>query len=164
MQAHFQSGFSLSTAASVQAVTARNLQLLQAIENTVSRLTSDTDLLHSICLTFAEVFDALKKADGDEVIDPQGIVCNSLRNASEATTRIYASTTRARQSARDDKRLRSDDGVVDAFDRKLKVVRSMHDLIEEMVEWIEIHDASLEKPTGAVYATVDELFDALDKE
>ena len=164
MQAHFLSDVSLSTAASVQAMTARNLQFLQAIETTVNHLGSDSQLLSSIAHGFEEILGALKQRDNGQVIDSEGVICASLFNASEATSRIYARATAARQSACDDKQLRSDDGVVEAFDEYIEAVTSVHDLVEEIKDWIETHDAALEPSTGVVYSSVDDLMAALSKD
>lgn len=164
MQAISHREFTLSTVASVQAVAARNLQLLQAIENTVNRLGSDTKLLGGIADGFAELMEAVQKSNSDNPLDPQGFVCTSLQNSSDAASRIYARATGARQSACDDKALRPDDGVVEAFDEYLAAVASVHDLIEQIKDWIEIHDAALEPSTGVTYSDVNALFEALGKD
>jgi hypothetical protein len=164
MRVHVQSEFTLSTVASVQEVTARNLHLLQTIESTVNRLSSDAHLVQSISRAFDEVFAAIKQRPAEKAIDPDGIICGALRKASDAASRMYGTCNAKRQAAHEDKRLNADDGVVDAYDDFIDEIHAMHDLLEEMIEWIDIHDASLELPSGVVYSNVDDLFEALNKD
>lgn len=163
MQTHFHCSIELTSAAVVQEVAARNLQLLQAIESTVARLSSDAKVLSGICGTFDEVLKALRAAQPAEAIDPQDVICNILRRASDAVLNMHARGTARRKSAVQDKRLREDDGVVDAFTEYLAVLDQLHEVIEEMAEWIDTHDAALEPPTGNVYSNVDDLFAAINK-
>jgi hypothetical protein len=163
MQIQHSGGFTLSTVASVQEVTARNLHLLQTIESTVNRLSSDAQLLNIISRAFDEVFTALKSREVEDPIDPDGIICAALRKASDATSRMYGTCVKKRQSAAFDKRLREDDGVVDAYDGFISEIEAMHDLIEEIIEWIDVRISSLDAPSGIVYTSVDDLVQALNK-
>ena len=164
MQIQYSSVFALSTVASLQEVTARNLHLLQTIESTVNRLGSDAKLLNTIGSAFSEVFEALKSRPEDDAIDPDGIICAALRKASDAASRMYKTCVLKRQAAADDKRLQHDDGVVDAYDEFITEIHAMHDLIEEIIEWIDVRIASLDDPSGVVYTSVDDLFKALNKD
>lgn len=152
----------LGSAASVQAFTARNLQLLQAIESTLTHLDSDTDLLNAVGRGFDEIFASLKARANGEMIDGEGATCAALSNASDACSRMYANATKRHKAACADKRLQADDGVVEAFESYMEALRGLHDLIEEIKDWIETHDALLEPATGASYATAEDLFAALD--
>lgn len=163
MQTRFLSNVPLASAASVQAVTARNLQLLQAIDNTVDSLCSDTQLFAAIAEGFQEILDALQKCDGGGRIDSQGIIRGSLQRAAEATARIHARATQARQSACEDRQLHPDDGVVEAYDDYIRALESVQHLTEEIKEWIEIQDASHEPPSGRVYSSVESLLEALSR-
>lgn len=163
MQTRFFGGSSSATSASLQAVTARNLQFLQAIDSTVDSLGSDSRLFDAIAAGFQEILERLQSGSFDQLVDPQGNIRDSLRRAAEATSRIHARGSQARQSACDDPDLHADDGVVEAFDQYLESVSAVHDLAEEICEWIEIQEASSEQSTGQVFSSVDELFKALIK-
>ena len=147
------------TPSGAQALAARNLEFLQAIENTVDCLSTDTNLVLSICATYAELQSKLS-ASKDE-IDPTGHICAVLDKASSSCTRIYNDEKNRHLSATRDSQLRADDGVVDAYDEFMTAINQLHDTIEELCEWISNHDAVLQPTTGSTFETVDSLFDAL---
>lgn len=161
MQAHHHSTFR-GTAASVQAVAARNLQLLQAIESTLSRLDSDTGLLLAIGRAFEEITNSLTERAQDQPVDPEGAACVALMQASDACSRMYSNAARQHQAACRDRSLREGDGVVEAFEEYLAALRSVHDLVEDVRNWVETHDALLEPATGVVYTNADDLIAALN--
>ena len=66
-----------------------------------------------------------------------------------------------RASAAADKRLRQDDGIVEVFDSFLATLSDAHDVLHELKEWIETHDALLEPAIGEVHATADDLVKAI---
>lgn len=147
------------TPSGAQALAARNLDLLRAIENTVDCLATDTDLVRSICATYAEIQTKLSSAQTE--IDPTGHICAVLEKASGSCSRIYEDAKKRHLSAAKDPQLRSDDGVVDAYDEFMVAIHQLHDTIEELAEWIATHDAVLQPTTGETFEGVDGLFDAL---
>ena len=56
-----------------QALAARNLELLGAIENTLDGLVADTDLVRSISRTYSELKSKLLSNTNE--IDPSGRIC-----------------------------------------------------------------------------------------
>lgn len=142
-----------------QALAARNLELLRAIEDTVDSLAADTGLLRSICGTYTEIQTKLSASNTE--IDPTGRICAVLDKASSSCVRIYNDAKNRHLSARSDPHLRSDDGVVDAYDDFINAVNDLHDTIDELCEWISNHDAVLQPTTGATFDTVSSLFDSL---
>ena len=147
------------TPSGAQALAARNLDLLRAIENTVDCLAADTDLVRSISATYAEI--QTKLSPNTTEIDPTGHICSVLEKASGSCARIYEDAKMRHLSAKRDPQLRSDDGVVDAYDELMAVINQLHDTIEELCEWIANHDAILQPTTGASFETVDSLFESL---
>ena len=149
------------TPARVQALAARNLQLLQAIESTLSQLGSDVKLVYAIAGAFEEIQRALSEGANGTVIDPEGVACSALVKASDACLRIHAAAKSGHQAACDDRRLRNEDGVADAYAEYLIAVESAHDSIESLREWIATHDALLDPDLPGSYTSVDDLFGAM---
>jgi len=147
------------TPSGAQALAARNLDLLRAIENTVDCLAADTGLVRSICATYAEIHTKLSAREAE--IDPTGHIGSVLEKASDSCARIYEDARKRHLSATRDPQLRSDDGVVDAYDEFMGAINQLHDTIEELCEWIANHDAVLQPTTDESFETVDSLFDAL---
>lgn len=142
-----------------QAFTARNLELLAIIENTLDALAADTELFSAIDKGYQEIRRCLEGVQG--AIDPEDRIGAQLEKSSEACVRIYHDASRRHRLACGDVQLHPDDGVAEAYTSFLQAVRLVHDTIEELREWLATHDAVLEKSTGTVYSNVDDLFDAL---
>jgi len=147
--------------AQVQALAARNLQLLQAIENTVSVLSSDVKIIFSIAAGFAEIHSMLSGNPSESAIDPDGVVCGALAKASDASARMHRAAKAKHQAACTDHQLHSDDGVADAYADYLAAIENVHDCIEALKEWIATHDAALEADLPGTFADVDALFAAM---
>lgn len=142
-----------------QALAARNLELLGAIENTLDGLVADTDLVRSISRTYSELKSKLLSNTTE--IDPSGRICAVLDKASGSCVRIYNDAKNRNVSARLDPQIRADDGLVDAYNEFVTAVNELHDTIEELSDWISTHDAVLQPTTGKTFETVDSLFDSL---
>ena len=151
-----QTHMSLSSA---QSFAARNLQLLTAIENTIDTLKSDTGLIQNIRSGYAEIGTVLKQFT--DTIDHDGSLSTMVEKASDACSRIYKDSVRRQKAAATDPALRPDDGVTDAYDEFIESVQALHDELEELREWIAVHDALLDPSTGHVYSSVDSLFEAM---
>lgn len=142
-----------------QALAARNLELLAAIENTLDGLYADTKLLRAIDDGFREIHQRLMGAAGP--IDVDGRTQAALVKASDACARIHRDAQKRHQSAGADPALHPDDGVDDAYDEYLGAVRDVHDTVEALREWIVTHDAVLDPSTGDTHASADALFAAI---
>lgn len=143
------------------AFAARNLRLLGEIESTLNALKADIGLVKSITEGYDEIEQKL--ASRETLIDPEGRLQGLITKASDTCVRIYSDLKRRHAAACIDPQLRPDDGVAEAYDEYLSAVEALHDRLEEFREWVAIHDAILQPSTGAVYSTVDDLFDALLK-
>jgi hypothetical protein len=113
MQAHVCIGQSM-TPSGVQALAARNLELLRTIENTVDCLVADTGWVSSICATYQEIQSKLSSSQ--TVIDPTGHICSVLEKALGSCARIYEDSKKRHLSAVRDPQLLAEEGVVDAYD------------------------------------------------
>ncbi len=142
-----------------QALAARNLDFLAAIERTIDALVSDTDLIHDIGRAYQEIQEKLTGL-GTE-IDADGRITGLLEKASEACVRIYRDAQRRHESARQDPLLQPDDGVAEAYDAFIAAMNALHDTVETLREWIATHDAVLQPTTGQTFDSVDDLFDAM---
>lgn len=156
------SGLSAETArAFAQATAARNLQLLNAIESTIFRVESDTRLMEVIADGLNDDLRLLQNANAMYALDPTGVVCQNLGRAADIASGLYADVRSRHQSASEDFRLTSEDGVADVYNAYIVAIKSVHDAFEELREWISIHDAVLEPSAGPVYATADDFITSL---
>lgn len=140
---------------------ARNLELLAAIESTLDALAGDTDLIAAITNGYVEIKDRLAGFQGE--VDPDGRIAQLLEKAADTCSRIYRDAQQRHTAASTDKALRAEDGVADAYSSFMAALNQMHDAVDDLKEWIGLHDALLQPSSDAVYATTDELFEALLK-
>lgn len=147
------------SSAGAQALAARNLDLLRAIEDTVDGLVADTDLVRSISRTYSELKTKLSARSTE--IDPTGRICAILDKTSDSCVRIYKDAKNRHIFASADPQLRPDDGVVEAFSEFVGAINELHDTVEELSEWISTHDAVLQPTTGQTFDNVSSLFDSL---
>lgn len=143
-----------------QAMVARNLQLLQAIETTLLHLEQDTQQLHLMTSGIESTLEELQRATAvtPTAIDPAGAVCRSLEVTGDIASRMYRRAKAQHADACQDFRLTSDDGIADAYGGYLAAVESFHDAVEALREWIATHDAVLEPGNGQVFNSVEALF------
>ena len=80
-----------------QALAARNLDFLAAIERTIDALVSDTDLIRDIGRAYQEIQNKLTGLDTE--IDADGRITGLLEKASEACVRIYRGAQRRHEAA-----------------------------------------------------------------
>jgi hypothetical protein len=160
---HLRHGISSASISpsNVQALAARNLNLLHDIESTLAALNDDTKLFDAITATFEEVTNRLKANPPESAVDADGETSNILVQTADSTRRLYERAVSKRESARADLSLTDDDGVVDAYDALISSLRNLFDAIEVLREWIETFDAILEPALEGVFSTVDDLFAAM---
>lgn len=141
------------------AFAARNLLLLNAIENTLDALDSDTQIITGIDSSYDELRQKLETTG--VVIDADRGIDAKLSKASDSCSRIYLDAQRRHVLASTDPALRPDDGVADAYELFMEAVRNLHDTVEDLREWIATHDAVLEPSTHEVFSNADDLFASL---
>lgn len=144
-----------------QAMAARNLQLLQAIESTLDGLSSDTALIHTIAAGFCEIQERLENVNPSALVDPAGAVCRALETASDCCVRIYHRATDKHRAACGDPRLTEDDGVAEAYQGHIEALKHLHDSIEHLRDWVATHDALLEPSLEGGFTSAEDLFKAM---
>ncbi len=150
------------TPAMVQAFSARNLQLLHAIETTVDSLSADVRIFGALADDVDARLHDLQQGNGAAgPLDPEGRVSANLSKTGDALARIHVDAVHRHAAACSDHRLSDDDGVADAWNDYLGSVCHLHDAVEALREWIAIHDSVLQPSTGDVFDSVDELFESL---
>jgi hypothetical protein len=149
------------TPSRVQAYAGRTLDLLQAIEKTIDCLTDNCDVLAVLSGGLVKHLKSLEESNTQIKLDAEGRVCQLLSQCIESAERMHQTATRNREAAVFDARLCADDGVVEAYDAFISALSDHHDILHELKEWIETHDALLEPAVGETYDSVDDLFKAM---
>jgi hypothetical protein len=145
----------------IQALAARNLQLLQTIESTLTGLASDVKLLNAVADGFEEVSERLQQKGLAVALDPRGQLCNALTLAADSAQRMYTRAAVEHDAVSRDPRLTREDGVADAYQAYLNALGRVFDSSATLKDWIATHDALLEPGSGKVYDNVDDLFAAM---
>lgn len=147
-----------------QGVGRRSLQLLHDIEETLSSLRVDCEIMNGFTRLNHELADRLKTAAREGhlgTIDESGEIADTLRQAAGSAARVHERFRRRCVSARADRRLDPDDGVEEEFESAIAAAADFHDSLEDLAYTIELLDAELESPTGQAFATAEELLEAL---
>lgn len=147
--------------AHIAGVAARNLGLLQAIEETLDVLSRDTRVYGLITDTYAELQAKLTAQNGTATIDPDGKIDALLQASTQASNHIYADAQQRHQSACNAPELHDDDGVADAYAQYLAAIEAAHDAAEGLRQWILTHDAVLQPAKEGRFTSVDDLFNAM---
>jgi hypothetical protein len=140
---------------------ARNLKLLEAIEETITSLSNDLELLELVANGFSGIFDKFTKEPPNVPIDTTGAIDGLLDSAAAACGRLYADAVHKHRAAGQDPHLTPEDGVEEAYNAFIQCINGTHDCIEELREWIALHDALFEETTGGKYSNVEDLFAAM---
>lgn len=149
------------TPSRVQAYAGRALDLLQAIEKTIDCLVDNCDFLAVMSSGVTKQLDLLQKSAGETALDPEGRVCDLLSKCLDSVERMHHVAIKKRDAASADERLYKDDGVVEAYEAFLSALSHHHDVVHELKEWIETHDALQAPAIGPVYGSADDLFKAI---
>ena len=147
----------------LQSFAARNLGLLQAIEKTIAACDNDRELFSLMLKNVLHRTDAIRKADHDKPLDPDGKVDEVLAEAVLSLQRIYEHERKCAQSAIDDKRVQSDDGLVDAYRELVGTIADLHNSIEDLREVIGLAGTLGQPTSGEVFTDVDALMARLTR-
>lgn len=149
------------TPSKVQAYAGRALDLLQAIEKTIDCLSENCDVLAVMTDGIEKHLAKLRESNVQQKLDPEGRVCQLLQKCLEIMERMHADAARKRASAQADERLQEDDGVVEAYDAFIVALNQHHDVVHDLKDWVETHDALLEPALDGTFTSVDDLFKAM---
>lgn len=146
----------LPTSGQVVAHAARSVALLHAIESTITVVSSNATIIHSVTHDVIKLIDGIDSYSGDALLDPEGRACHLFIQAAETASRLHRRCPDAIAAAHRDNDLRDDDGVVDAWEDLMAALSDYHNAIEDLRDRILTVDA-LKSPRGAIYTNVDTL-------
>ena len=128
--------------ASVRDTSARSLDLLRAIESTLTWLDRMASQLRADA-TFAEkTNEGLHKAEG--VIDPDGSIQEDLERVQENVETLYQALIERRQHGREDRQLTEEDGIEAAYTEAIAQAADLHNAINTLRWNIGEHDIDAE--------------------
>lgn len=153
----------LNFANEITGVVTRSVALLDAIEQTVTLLHGDTEVLVFMANQAKEVTARVAGIEPQKAIDPDCSISVSLKKLCEQLEQDYKSAIARRSAARMDPQLTKDDGVEDAYSLHIAALADLHNAIEALRESMEIHDSRLSPVVGS-YNNVDDLFAALESD
>lgn len=138
----------------------RSLQLLNAIESTITRCASDTEILRTLHREFRGFLSWLTANDATTPLDPEGQACELFEQASAAALRMYNVSIARRESARADRRLTGEDGVEDAYTALIAAFADVHNVLEDVRDAMATIDAE-KSPTVGQASNAEELLKLL---
>lgn len=147
--------------AGVQAYAGRTLDLLHAIEKTIDLVSENGEHVRVLARGIGKCLAALKDGSIEVKLDPEGRVCDLFARGLESLQRMHRDASLRRDSAAADQRLQDDDGVVEVYDSFLEALSDAYDVLHELREWIETHDALLEPAVGEVHTDADDLVSSI---
>lgn len=153
----------MNFASEITGMVTRSVALLDAIEQTVTLLRGDTEVLVFLANQAKEVTSNLSGIEPATVIDSDGSISESLVKLCTQLGHDYVIAIAKRDAARSDPQLTQDDGVEDAYTQHIDALADLHNAIENLRESMEVHDARLSPVVGS-YANVDDLFVALESD
>ena len=143
---------------SVLTATARDLALLNAIEDTIDALTLEAKQLGSLAAFAEDTAARIKNMQPAKMLDAEGTLERILL-AGQEKAEEYGATLRAkRQAGRDDCRLTEEDGIEDAYNAVIEVVVELHNGLNGLRWAVLVHDGLLSPSAGAPTREVDALF------
>ena len=123
----------------------RDLALLEDIESVLSAVQFLQDAFLSLSRYYGREAQRLVEVPGRQKWDLDGSRRKRLLRTQTLLKEFRANWVRCRESAREDKSLREEDGVADAYDRLIQVTTDLHNTINAL-RWANgEHDADLAK-------------------
>lgn len=139
----------------------RSLQVLRAIEETISALTYDRKFYKEFAAVAGEFAKTVKSGKPDRILDLNGDLEATLARAQQAAKDLYDSLITRRRLAEEDLQVNDEDGLVEEFTRTINVLADLHNKINDLRWAVGEHDADLEKPGAKHLKTAAEIEDAL---
>lgn len=157
---HAQAHTHEASSAMAEAMAARNLQFLALIENTIDRVSSDTDHVRACSKAIDEVMKGLQNSYAELPFEEVRLV-ELMERTQDMVRRIRMDAKKHHDSACNNKMLKPEDGVVDAYADFIEAIEELFNCASEFKDWIETHNALLEESTGTSYDTAEGLIAAL---
>ncbi|MCE2995700.1 MAG: hypothetical protein LW863_08885 [Flammeovirgaceae bacterium] len=146
-----------------EAISTRSLELLKAIDETVSNLSVEADFLRGAAQATAHVRQGLMENPPKQRIDPEGKVETNLDRVLKMASEIHADWQRRCQAAIDDRQLIEGDGVADGYQEAMDALRALHDETQELRDLIAEHDCDFDEVLPGTFTNADDLIAALDR-
>ena len=139
---------------------ARDLNLLGQIQQTVEAVADRTVQYQSLVLMMEHYIETVQKAtlSSPEVIQS---LEQAFLNAASAVELFYHKIVAQRQSAADDSRLTSEDGVVEAYDALIEQVSATYNCANQMAWILGEHLAELDETLPGTFSSAEDLFEAM---
>jgi hypothetical protein len=145
----------------IQAHAARNLRLLQAIDETLTALSTEADMLRLISRDLAEVEAGLIDAAPVCLLDPDGMIDRSLEAILSIAERLHDRGEAGHRAALADAQLHVEDGVAEAWADYITAAAELHSAAQALRERIGTLDALQSPRSGKTYGSAADLFDAM---
>jgi len=145
----------------IHAHAARNLRLLQAIDETLTALSTEADMLRLISRDLAEVESGLIDADPAGALDPDRLIDRALEATVSIAERLHDRGEAGHRAALADAQLHADDGVAEAWADYIAAAGELHSVSQALRERIGTLDALQSPRSGKTYASAADLFDAM---
>ena len=140
--------------------TARDLELLDAIDETIAALDLIKEQMVFHTQTVNNEIERVK--NNPHILDENGDVISSIEETRDIVGAVHAKFLSKCEAAQKDHHLHEDDGVVDAYYDMLNAAADLHNALNALCWVIGEHDADLERvaPSGP-YSSAEDLFAAL---
>jgi hypothetical protein len=142
---------------------ARSLDLLRAIEDTVDTndvLARTFAALAGNCASATESICALDR-DRRKEIDADGAICTGIESAIERLTSLVELLATKHAAALADRQLRAEDGVASSYEATIKAIRDACVELDELKWAVMENDADLSPLAGGPFKDVELLLSAL---
>lgn len=144
----------------VEAVAHRDLNLLNAIDETIDSLCSTRAEMDILTDALFREIDRLKELGAP--IDQEGKFLPMFENGRDAIGEFYRTMEAKCNAARNAPELRADDGVVEAYCELLGSTAKLHNAINDLCWTIGEHDADFDKATGKMHTSTEQMFADLE--
>lgn len=145
---------SLAVAAYSQA--RRSLDLLRAIENTLTELNWLSEDVQTAERRFRELSKRVSHSNGSPGIEDEEALLEVFDTVFTEIRRKRDELSQRRDSAESNRRLDTDDGLIDAFERAHHALEQLFEAIEAL-RWMVLDRGADDSPVTATFTNVDDL-------
>lgn len=139
----------------------RSLEVLRAIEDTISALTYDRKFYKEFSGVAEEFAKNVKGGKPSKILDVNGDLEATLARAQQAAKDHHDSLITRRRLAEENPEVNDEDGLVEEFTRTISVLADLHNKINELRWAVGEHDADLENPGSKNLKNAAEIEEAL---
>ena len=139
--------------------TARDLDLLEAIDKTITALDLIKEQMVYHTETVSREIDRVK--NDPKIIDEDGSIVRSIEETRDTLGAVHAKFVKKCEAAKQAEELREDDGVVDAYYDMINSTADLHNAINALCWAIGEHDADLDETLPGSFDNADDLFAAM---